>query len=155
MMTGDLMKKLPAGQQYKSINTQTGVVDADPHRLIQMLFTGALEQISVAKGCMQRADLAGKGEAISRAIGIVGGLLDSVNVDAEQENLVDRSDAIPLGANLTALYSFVTRRLSEANIANDELGLDESANVLRELQSGWNEIRTEVLAQPSSESVPV
>ncbi|MDA8963092.1 flagellar export chaperone FliS [Pseudomonadales bacterium] len=149
------MKQLKAGQQYKSINTQTGVVDADPHRLIQMLFAGALEQISVAKGCMQRADLAGKGEAISRAIGIVGGLLDSVNVDAEQENLVDRSNAIPLEANLTALYSFVTRRLSEANIANDELGLDESANVLRELQAGWNEIRAEVLAQPASESVPV
>ena len=149
------MKQLKAGQQYKSINTQTGVVDADPHRLIQMLFAGALEQISVAKGCMQRADLAGKGEAISRAIGIVGGLLDSVNEDAEQESLGDRSDTTPLGANLTALYSFVTRRLSEANIANDESGLDESANVLRELQAGWNEIRTEVLAQPASESVPV
>ena len=150
-MTGDLMKKLPAGQQYKSINTQTGIVDADPHRLIQMLFAGALEQILVAKGCMQRADVAGKGEAISKAIGIVGGLLDSVNEDAEQKS----SDATQLGTNLTALYTFVTRRLSDANIANDELALDESANVLRELQSGWNDIRAEVLAQPSSESIPV
>ncbi len=140
------MKKIPAGQQYKSINTQTGVVDADPHRLIQMLFAGALEQISVAKGCMQRADLAGKGEAVSKAIGIVGGLLDSVNVEAEQE---------VLGNNLTTLYTFVTRRLSEANIANDVVGLDESANVLRELQAGWNEIRPEVLSKASSESVPV
>ncbi len=140
------MKKLQAGQQYKSINTQTGVVDADPHRLIQMLFAGALEQISVAKGCMQRADLAGKGEAISKAVGIVGGLLDSVNTDIEQEGL---------GSNLTALYTFVTRRLTEANIANDVLGLDESANVLRELQAGWNEIRPEVLSQSSNESVPV
>ena len=140
------MKKLQAGQQYKSINTQTGVVDADPHRLIQMLFAGALEQISVAKGCMQRTDIAGKGEAISKAVGIVGGLLDSVNADVEQEGL---------GNNLTALYTFVTRRLTEANIANDVLGLDESANVLRELQAGWNEIRPEVLSQPSNESVPV
>ena len=106
------MKNLQAGQQYKSINTQTGVVDADPHRLIQMLFAGALEQISIAKGCMQRSDLAGKGEAISKAIGIVGGLLDSVNVDAEQKSL---------GTNLSALYTFVTGRLSEANSNNDEL----------------------------------
>ena len=154
------MKNLPAGQQYKSINTQTGVVDADPHRLIQMLFAGALEQISVAKGCMQRADLAGKGEAISKAIGIVGGLLDSIDVDAEQKRLGDDSDASRLGSNslgtnLTTLYTFVTHRLTDANITNDELGLDESANVLRELQSAWNEIRSEVLAQPSSESVPV
>ena len=140
------MKNLQAEHQYKSINTQTGVVDADPHRLIQMLFAGALEQISIAKGCMQRADLAGKGEAISKAIGIVGGLLDSVNADAEQESL---------GANLSALYTFVTRRLSEANANNDKLALDESANVLRELQAGWNEIRPEVLSQASSETVSV
>ena len=77
------------------------------------------------------------------------------SVDVEQESLGDQSSAGPLGANLTALYSFVTRRLSEANIANDESGLDESANVLRELQAGWNEIRAEVLAQSASESVPV
>ena len=140
------MKNLQAGQQYKSINTQTGVVDADPHRLIQMLFAGALEQISIAKGCMQRSDLAGKGEAISKAIGIVGGLLDSVNVDAEQKSL---------GTNLSALYTFVTGQLSEANSNNDELALDESANVLRELQAGWNDIRSEVLSQASSESVSV
>mgnify|MGYP001626958984 FL=1 len=140
------MKNLQAGQQYKSIDTQTGIVDADPHRLIQMLFAGALEQISVAKGCMQRSDLAGKDEAISKAIGIVGGLLDSVNVDAEQESL---------GTNLSALYAFVTGRLSEANSHNDALALDESANVLRELQAGWNEIRPEVLSQASSESVSV
>ena len=140
------MKNLQAGQQYKSINTQTGVVDADPHRLIQMLFAGALEQISIAKGCMQRSDLAGKGEAISKAIGIVGGLLDSVNIDAEQKSL---------GTNLSALYTFVTGRLSEANSNNDELALDQSANVLRELQAGWNDIRSEVLSQASSESVSV
>ena len=111
-----------------------------------MLFAGALEQISIAKGCMQRGDLAGKGKAISKAIGIVGGLLDSVNADAEQESL---------GANLSALYTFVTRRLSEANANNDKLALDESANVLRELQAGWNEIRPEVLSQVSNETVSV
>ncbi|MGB2272192.1 MAG: flagellar export chaperone FliS [Pseudomonadales bacterium] len=140
------MKNLQAGQQYKSINTQTGVIDADPHRLIQMLFAGALEYISVAKGCMQRDDLAGKGEAISKAIGIVGGLLDSVNVDAEQEGL---------GDNLSALYHFVTRRLSEANANNDSVALDESANVLRELQAGWNDIRAEVVSESSAESMQV
>lgn len=140
------MKNLQAGQQYKSINTQTGVIDADPHRLIQMLFAGAIEHISVAKGCMQRDDLAGKGEAISKAIGIVGGLLDSVNVDAEQEGL---------GDNLSALYHFVTRRLSEANANNDSVALDESANVLRELQAGWNDIRAEVVSESSAESIQV
>lgn len=140
------MNKSRAGQQYQTINAQTGVVDADPHRLIQMLYTGVLEQISVAKGCMQRDDLAGKGHAIGKAISIVGGLRDSVNPDAGDTALTD---------NLSALYEFATRRLSEANTNNDESGLDEAADVLRQLQAGWNDIRSEALAQfKAGESQP-
>ena len=55
------MNKKAAEQQYKKINAQTGITDADPHRLIQMLYAGALDQIAIAKGCMQRNDLEGKG----------------------------------------------------------------------------------------------
>lgn len=131
------MNKSSAGQ-YKAINAQTGVVDADPHRLIQMLYSGALDQISVAKGCMQRADLAGKGVAISKAIGIVGGLRDSVTPVDGDAGLAD---------NLAMLYEFVTRRLAEANIENKESGLDESAEVLKQLQAGWNDIRADAVKQ--------
>lgn len=140
------MNKSSAGQ-YKAINAQTGVVDADPHRLIQMLYAGALDQISIARGCMQRADLAGKGQAISKAIGIVGGLRDSViPVDGD----------VGLADNLAMLYEFVTRRLSEANIENKEAGLDESAEVLKQLQAGWNDIRADAVKQfKSNEAVPV
>ena len=120
-----------AGQQYQSINTQTGVVDADPHRLIQMLFSGALDKISIAKGCIQREDIAGKGEAISKAIGIVGGLRDSVRPVGD-DGLAD---------NLSSLYEFVTNRLAYANIKADFAALDESAKILKELQAGWDGIR--------------
>lgn len=125
-----------AGQQYQKINAQTGVVDADPHRLIQMLYTGALEQMAVAKGCIQRDDLAGKGVAISKAIGIVGGLSDSVKPNSGSEVLTN---------NLTDLYEFVTQRLTYANIKNDSASLDEAISVIKELQAGWNGIRSEVM----------
>ncbi len=127
-----------AGQQYTQINAQTGVVDADPHRLIQMLFTGALEQIAIAKGCMQRDNIAGKGEAIGKAIGILGGLSDSLNPEAGDQGMTD---------NLASLYDFATTRLTQANIDNDVAKLDEASKVLLELQAGWNEIRPEALAQ--------
>ena len=68
------MSKSAQGQQYKLIDTETGVVDADPHHLIVMLFNGALEKLAVAKGCMQRKEIATKGEALTQAISIVGGL---------------------------------------------------------------------------------
>ena len=136
------MNKRTASEQYTSVNAQTGIVDADPHRLIQMLYTGALEQIAVAKGCIQRNEIAGKGEAISKAIGIVNGLAGSVNHEVESEGLGDR---------LASLYEFVNSKLTEANINSDENALDEAVPVLKELQAGWNDIRPEVLAQSQRE----
>ena len=125
-----------AGQQYQQINAQTGVVDADPHRLIQLLFSGALDKIAVAKGCIKRNDIAGKGEAISKAVGIVGGLKDSLNHEVADSGLSD---------NLMSLYEFVTQQLTQANINHSLDSLDDAAKVLKELQAGWADIRPEAL----------
>ena len=130
------MSKSSAGQ-YQQINAQTGVVDADPHRLIQMLYAGALDQIAIAKGCMERGDVEGKGAAIGKAIGIVGGLRDSLNDSIESM----------VGDNLAALYDFSTQRLAQANATNNTAALDDVSRVLRELQAGWNSIRDDALNQ--------
>ncbi len=122
------MNNLPQDQQYKSIDTQTGVVDADPHRLVAMLFNGALEKLAVAKGCLQRNDIAAKGEALTQAIGIVGGLLDSVDPDAGDGELAK---------NLTELYYYVTQRLTDANVHHDLQALEEAIGVLKQLESAW------------------
>ena len=129
------MKHASAGQ-YQKINTHTGVMDADPHRLIQMLYSGVLEQIAIAKGCIERGDIAGRGMAIGKAIGIVGGLQDSVDKDAGAPGLT---------GNLTSLYEFVTTRLTDANLNNNAAALDDATGVLKELQAGWDAIRPEVL----------
>ena len=125
------MSKSAQGQQYKLIDTETGVVDADPHHLIVMLFNGALEKLAVAKGCMQRNEIAAKGEALTQAISIVGGLLDSIDPEA--------SDGV-LAKNLTELYFFVTQRLTDANVNNDIQALKEAIDVLKQLESAWLEI---------------
>ena len=40
---------LHAVSAYNKVNTQTGVENADPHRLIQMLIDGAIEKVNRAK----------------------------------------------------------------------------------------------------------
>ena len=125
------MSKSAQDQQYKLIDTETGVVDADPHHLIDMLFKGALEKLAVAKGCMQRNEVAAKGEALTQAISIVGGLLDSVDPEA--------GDGV-LAKNLTELYYFVTQRVTDANVNDDIQALQEAIDVLKQLDSAWLEI---------------
>ena len=128
------MNQQKPGWQYQAVDVNTSVVDADPHRLIQMLYEGALDCIAVARGCFEREDIEGKGLAIGKAVGIVGGLMDSLNHD-----LVDGG----LAENLRNLYEFVTRQLTLANADNDVRHLDAARNVLLELKQGWDGIREE------------
>ncbi len=124
-----------ATQQYQQIGNQTGVMNADAHRLTQMLFESALKRIALAKGQMQRKDVAGKGENISKAISVVEALRGSLDMDKGEE----------LAANLDALYLYISQQLLKANIANDEAMLEEVSELLRTVKSGWDGIREEAL----------
>lgn len=119
------------------MKVQSGVESASPHRLIQMLFEGALERIAQAKGAMQQKQFARKGELLGKAINIVGGLQGSLN---------DREGG-DLAANLDSLYDYIIRRLTQANYENNLDYLDECGRLLAELKSGWDAIG----AQPSQE----
>lgn len=128
------MNPYQAAQNYSALKTQTNIVDASPHRLIQMLFEGALERIAQAKGAMVQNQIARKGELIGKAINIVGGLQGSLN-DKEGGQLA---------ANLDGLYDYIIRRLSKANYDNDPDALDECGRLLGELKGGWDAIAEEV-----------
>ena len=127
MVTANIPKAL---RQYQRVNAQSGVAYASPHRLIQMLMEGALERIAVAKGCIQRQDIAAKGEQIGKAIDIIGGLRDGLNSDAGGE----------IAVNLDALYDYLQRRLLQANLNSDITILDEVADLLRPIKEAWDTI---------------
>lgn len=125
------MNAYAAMKQYQTVNVNAQVSEADPHRLIQMLMEGGLQRISQAKGAMQHGNLALKGELIGKAMGIVGGLRDGLNVTKGGE----------VAANLDSLYAFMIQRLSIANLKNDAAVLDEVAALLRDVKEGWDGIR--------------
>ena len=122
-----------AASQYASVGTQTGVSEASPHRLIQMLLDGALDKIAKARGAMQRNAYAEKGNHITSACSIIIGLRSSLDLEAGGE----------LAANLDSLYEYMFRRLMEAHAANDEAALDEVSSLVREIKSGWDALPQE------------
>jgi flagellar protein FliS len=119
-----------AMSQYKEVHVQSSVMDATPHRLIQMLMEGALEKIALAKGNILRKETAKKGENIGKAITIVGGLQASLNTDVGGD----------LAESLSNLYDYMSRRLIMANIQSDEVILDEVADLILEIKAGWDAI---------------
>lgn len=124
-----------AAGEYAAVGTQTGVSEATPHRLIQMLLDGALDKIAKAKGAMQRKEIAEKGNHIVSASSIVNGLRDSLDMEAGGE----------MAANLGNLYDYMIRRLMEGHAANDVDALDEVASLLREIKRGWDAIPDEAI----------
>lgn len=124
-------------QQYQQINTQTSITDADPHKLIQLLYNGALERINMAKAKMQAGDHQAKGTLIVKVIDIVAGL----------RSFLDKEQGGDLAERLDALYDYMERVLWEANVHNDQAKLDEVAGLLRSIKDGWDGIREEVVNQ--------
>ena len=96
----------------------------------QMLIEGGLTRLAQARGAMERNQTALKGELIGKAIGIVGGLRQALDVKKGGE----------LAVNLDSLYEYMTTRLMEANLKNDPAILEEVAGLLREVKTGWDAI---------------
>ena len=119
--------------KYNKMAVQTGVDSGSPHRLVQMLFEGALEKIAVAKGHLKRGAIPEKGRHISWAISIIEGLRASLDMERGGE----------IAGNLNDLYDYMKRRLLEANLASDPALLDEVASLLREIKDAWDAIAPE------------
>ena len=115
---------------YKQVDLQTRVNDASPHRLIQMLYEGAIERLACAKGALAHQDIATKGIMLGRAISILSGLRECLDNSVDSE----------LPDNLDRLYDYMQRRLLVANINNDQAMIDEVLSLIKTVKSGWDEI---------------
>lgn len=124
------MNPMLALRQYQKIGAQAQTSEASPHRLVQMLMEGGLDRIAQAKGAMERKEIANKGLAIGKAIGIIGGLREGL----------DRENAAETIGKLDNLYVYMIKRLTDANIRNDATILDEVADLLRTVKDGWDAI---------------
>ena len=125
------MNSLTALNTYKNVGLESGVAAADPHKLILMLYQGALLAIASAKNQMQRNETAAKGASISKAIKIIDeGLKASLDLEAGGE----------IGRNLNDLYDYMNQRLLIANLKNDPAILDEVSGLLGDLKGAWESI---------------
>jgi flagellar protein FliS len=116
---------------YQNVAMQTAVGTADPHRMILMLYDGTIEAIRLAQAHMGTRRIAAKCEALGKAVRIVEeGLKASV----------DRKVGGQLAERLVSLYDYITMRLLQANLRNDQKALDEARRLLTDLRSAWAQI---------------
>ena len=117
---------------YANVGLETGVEAADPHKLVLMLYDGALFALADARIHMQNNAIAAKGQALSKAIMIIdSGLKASLDIKAGGA----------LGERLGALYDYMSDRLLYANLHNRVDIVDEVNKLLAELRDAWAQIK--------------
>ncbi len=116
---------------YAKVGIETGVVAASPHKLIVMLFDGALVAINQALLGMRAGNISEKGKSISKAIMIIDGGLRAA---------LDKKAGGEIAEGLDALYEYMGARLLTANLKNEPAILEEVQRLLTELRDAWNAI---------------
>ncbi|MFP1880927.1 flagellar export chaperone FliS [Lonsdalea quercina] len=128
------MAMMYGSQAYAQVGLESGVMSASPHKLIAMLFDGAISALVRADIFMEQEDTVEKGNAITKAIRIIdSGLLASLDMEKGGE----------ISANLAQLYDYMIRQLLHANLHNDRALLENITELLRGIADSWKEIGPE------------
>ncbi|WP_200917766.1 flagellar export chaperone FliS [Jeongeupia sp. HS-3] len=123
------MKK--ALNAYGQTSVEMAVDVASPHRLVTMLFEGAIKAVAMAKVHLEAGNIAEKGAATSKAIAIVD---DGLRLS------LDKTQGGDLAENLDALYEYISSQLLQANLRNDAAMFDEVQGLLSGLKQSWEAI---------------
>lgn len=121
---------------YQSVRRSTLVEGATPHRLIEMLYDGALSNIAIARQHLANGKRQLMHVHIDKCVAIVQELQGSLK-DYESNELA---------GNLFDLYSYITRSLINADRAMDDEALGVCAHLVDILRDAWQAISPEKMA---------
>lgn len=130
---------LRPGVLYSQVGAETRIAGATPHQLVALLFEGYMEALAQARGALRAGNRGEKGLALGRAVRIVEeGLRAGLNLRGGGT----------LARDLDDLYRYLTRRLTMANLHDDEAAIDECRRLVLPLQEAWAAIGPAV-AEPT------
>jgi len=119
-----------AVRQYRESGVTSMLTDASPHRLIAMLYDGALERLALALSGMAHGNFADK----LRGIDSTQAILDHLR------SVLDYKAGGAIAMRLASLYDYMMRRLVHAKIQDDAEAVKEVMELLRTIKAGWDAI---------------
>ena len=117
---------------YDTIAAETEVLDASPHRLIQLMLDRCLQQMQLAKHFMEHKEINKKCEAINKAHDIIIHLRAALNHKDEESKKISEK--------LNNVYQYIERCLFKGNLRNDVSLLDDAIAKLMPIKTSWDKI---------------
>ncbi|MCH7345838.1 flagellar export chaperone FliS [Pelomonas sp. CA6] len=123
-----------ASQMYSRVGVETDVLNASPHRLVTLLFDGAMDAMTQALGALQTGQGELKNRSLTRAVRILDeGLKAALNLESGS-----------LAGDLRDLYAYLCLRLTQANLHSDAAAIEECQRLLQPIREAWISIGTRV-----------
>ncbi len=117
-------------KQYASNYIETAVSEASPHKLVEMLYAGAIKNMNLAKVFMAQKNFEKKSEHINKALSIINALRAGVELEKGGE----------VAENLYRVYDYCYRRLLTASSKNDAAAIDEVLGHITGINEAWMEM---------------
>lgn len=128
---------------YQTVSALGNVAQADPHKLVQMLFDAAAERMVTARACIERGEIARKAQLLHSCVILIAELRGSLNMAEGGE----------VAQNLSNLYEYMVRQLLLANVENDANKVAEVLGLLNDIRGAWVAIGPEVRKAEQSQPV--
>ncbi|WP_395344361.1 flagellar export chaperone FliS [Ningiella sp. W23] len=129
---------------YQKGTLKQDIANADPHKLTLMLMQGALDKLAYAKGCIERNDLKGRAEHLSKATAIFINLRDTLDLNIGGE----------FAENLYSLYDYFLSQLAGISAENGVDIINEVLQLFLPIKDAWAQIpetaKREAYAQASA-----
>jgi flagellar secretion chaperone FliS len=113
------------------------VLSADPIELVRLLYQATIAAVRKARGHLAAGEIAERSRAISHAYRLLTEL--STSLDHQRGGDVSR--------RLAQMYSYIMRRLIEANVQQKDEPLAEILGLLTTLAEGWEGVQPATQAQ--------
>lgn len=119
-----------ASNMYNRVGVETDVLQASPHRLVQLLLDGANDAMTQSLGAIRAGNVEAKGRALSKAVRILDeGLKAALNPSAGN-----------LAHDLRNLYAYMSMRLTYANLHSDIAAVEECQRLMQPIREAWASI---------------
>jgi flagellar protein FliS len=129
-----------ASQAYARVGVETGVDGASPHQLVAMLYDGLLDSLARARGALREGQIDRKCAELTRAVRIVDeGLKAALSPEGGD-----------LAHHLNELYAYLSLRLTQANLRNDDAALEECKSLVGTLRDAWQSIAPAAARRPDA-----
>jgi len=123
---------------------QAEVLSADPVKLVQLLYRGAIDAVVSARRHLAAGEIRQRSKSITKAWEILLELIRSL----------DHSQGGDLSKNLASLYTYMQRRLMEANSQQSDRQLQEVESLLNTLLDGWQQVTAQHASSPTASVRP-